>query len=275
MTIETNRDPQSQRPDSVELIGPEFDSQSSTPADRTLIICAAPRTGSYELCRYLLAAGIGVPHEYFLFENARVLAKRWAIADHPLREPQLGRYIEELRRRRAQNGVFAAKLQYDQFERALRNRHGAALFDGACVVHLFRPDVAAQYASYRTAITRGVWDFSPRRTTKPVIRDPANFDKFFADALTEARWIVDTDAGFRGLFILLGIRPLFVTTDELFSEPHRVIRRIAEATGTAVDEDALQRAIACSAAYGRDGEGESAFSGLTERFRKIAFPEPR
>ena len=263
------------RPDVVDLIGPEFDSQSPAPADRTLIICSAPRTGSYELCRYLLAAGIGVPHEYFQFGYARVLAKRWAIADAPLREPQLGCYIEELRRRRGRNGVFATKLQFDQFEHALRNRHGAALFDGACVVHLFRPDVAGQYASYRTAITRGVWDFSQRQTTKPAIRDPANFDKFFADALSELRRIIDADAGFRSLFVLLGIRPLFVTTDELFGEPHRVIRRIADATGTAVDEDALQRAIACSAAYGRDGEGESAFSGLTERFRKIAFPEPR
>ena len=275
MTMHTNSDLRPQRPDSVDLIGPEFDSQSSTPTDRTLIICSAPRTGSYELCRYLLAAGIGVPHEYFLFSWARRLAKRWAIADEPLREPQLGRYIEELRRRRAQNGVFATKLQFDQFEQALRNRHGAALFDGACVVHLFRPDVAAQYASYRAAITRGVWDFSQRQISEPVIRDPANFDKFFADALTELRWIVDADAGFRGLFILLGIRPLFVTTDELFGEPHRVIRRIADATGSTVDEDALQRAIACSAAYRRDREGKSAFSGLTERFRKIAFPEPR
>jgi LPS sulfotransferase NodH len=275
MTMGSNRDPQSQRPDLVDLIGPEFDGQSSAHGDRTLIICSAPRTGSYELCRYLLAAGIGVPHEYFHIKYARLLGERWAIADDPLREPQLGRYIDQLRRRRAQNGVFATKLQYDQFEQALRNRHGAALFDGACVVHLFRPDVAAQYASYRAAITRGVWDFSQRQTSEPVIRDPANFDKFFADALTELRWIVDADAGFRGLFILLGIRPLFVTTDELFGEPHRVIRRIADATGAAADDEALQRAVACSAAYGRDHEGESAFSGLAERFRKIAFPEPR
>jgi LPS sulfotransferase NodH len=274
MTIGTNRDPQSQRPDLVDLIGPEFDGHSSAPADRTLIICSAPRTGSYELCRYLLAAGIGVPHEYFHLKYARLLAERWAIPDDPLREPQLGRYIEQLRRRRAPNGVFAAKLQYDQFEQVLRNRHGAALFDRACVVHLFRPDAAAQYASCRGAIARGVWDFSRRQTTKPVIRDPANLDKFFAEALAELRWIVDADAGFRGLFILLGIHPLFVTTDELFGSPHQVIRRIAEATGAAVDDDALQRAIARSAAYSRDHDGETALAGLAERFRKIAFREP-
>jgi LPS sulfotransferase NodH len=275
MKIDTNRDPQLQRPDVMDLLGSEFDSQSSAPAERTLIICTAPRTGSYELCRYLLAAGIGVPHEYFQVEFARMLGKRWAIADAPLCEPQLERYIEELRRRRARNGVFATKLQFLQFEGALRNRHGAALFDRACVVHLYRPDVVAQYASFRGAITSGVWDFSQRRITGGAVRDPANFEKFFAEALSELQLIMEADAGFRGLFVLLGVRPLFVTTDELFSQPHRIIRRIADATGVAVNEDALQLAIACSAAYGHVREGDSAFSGLTERFRKIAFPEPR
>ena len=162
------RDWSSTRPDSLDLIGPEFDSSNSEPASRTLIICSAHRTGSYELCRYLTAAGIGVPHEYFHADFSRLLAERWAIANNPLSETQLGQYIALLRRRRGRNGVFATKLQYAQFESSLKNYHGASLFDGACVVHLFRPDVAGQYASLRAARKSGIWDFSQRQTTVPV-----------------------------------------------------------------------------------------------------------
>ena len=53
------------RPDAIELIGPDYDRSSAHPAERTLTICSASRTGSYELCRYLMAAVIGVPYEYF------------------------------------------------------------------------------------------------------------------------------------------------------------------------------------------------------------------
>lgn len=275
MAMETSREPRSKRPDTIDLIGPEFDSTSSEPANRTLIICAAPRTGSYELCRYLLAAGIGVPHEYFHFNYSRLLGERWTITGDPLQEAQLGRYMELLRCRRAQNGVFATKLQYAQFEQYLRNRHGASLFDGACVVHLFRPDVAAQYASYRAAMASGVWDFSQRQTSEPILRDPTNFDKFFADALGEFSAIISADAGFRGLFILLGIRPIFVTTDELFAEPQKVIRHIANATGSIVNEKSLERAIACSDVYDHHRTYESAVSGLPEHFKKFAFGQLR
>ena len=86
------------RPDVIDLTGPDFDFISSEPARRTLLICAGPRTGSFELCRYLIAAGIGVPHEYFMFYFAERLAKRWGIFSDPLAEPTIARYIEALRR---------------------------------------------------------------------------------------------------------------------------------------------------------------------------------
>src|SRR6201996_8890042 len=30
-----------------------------------VFICSTPRSGSYLLCRYMINAGLGVPHEYF------------------------------------------------------------------------------------------------------------------------------------------------------------------------------------------------------------------
>ena len=163
--------PTPKRPDAVDLLGPEYDQSSPQPADWTLIICSAPRTGSYELCRYLVAAGIGVPHEYFNSDYARRLGERWGFSKNPLEPSELSRYIEALRRRRAQGGVFATKLQFPHFDRTLRNRHGRRLFEGATFVHLFRPDAVAQYASYRSVLESGVWDFSTRRSVSAITPD--------------------------------------------------------------------------------------------------------
>src|SRR5215471_19347539 len=88
-----------QRRDMMDLIGPDFDRPAAASARRTLIICSGPRTGSSELCRYLIAAGIGVPHEYFNPEFAYPLAQRWAFIGNPLSEAGLGRYINVLRQR--------------------------------------------------------------------------------------------------------------------------------------------------------------------------------
>jgi LPS sulfotransferase NodH len=256
----------------MDLIGPEFDNPSPELARRKLIICSAPRTGSYELCRFLTAAGVGVPHEYFNATYACVAALRWGLVERPLAdEDQLGRYIDALCRYRSQNGVFATKLQYGHIDRCLRNRHGPALFDGATVVHLFRPDVATQYASVRASLESGAWDFSERRTSTPMAHDRTDFDVFFKQAIRELNWLLGEDSGFRGLFALLGIRPIFATTDEFFREPAAFVRRIAAAVAVTVDEPALSQAIALSAAYGRDRARENAMSGLVEGFKRIAF----
>jgi LPS sulfotransferase NodH len=259
------------RPDTIDLIGPEFDCPSPEPARRTLIICAAPRTGSYELCRHLVAAGIGVPHEYFNRIYARDLASRWGFETDPLGEAELPRYMDLLRRRRGQGGVFAVKLQFRHFDRFLRNRAGAALFEGASVVHLFRSDAAGQYASFLAAAKTGTWDFSPRRTTSPRLQQRGNAREFIKEALGDLSMLLNEDAGFRGLFVLLGIRPIFVTTEELFRDPRGAIRSIADAVATPINEDALKRSIALSAPYGRDGEREKAVAGLIDAFKRLAF----
>ena len=260
-----------ERPDAIELIGPDFDQAESAPAQRTLIICSAPRTGSYELCRHFAAAGIGVPHEYFNPNYAERLTKRWAFRGDALAETELGRYVDLLRRRRSQNGVFATKLQFRHFNMTLRNEHGAALFRDACVVHLFRPDVANQFASFRAALESGRWDFSERQTTQPTIRQQPNSDHFLDQAIAEMDWLLSEDEGFRRLFVLLKIRPLFVTSEELFSNPRNVVTRIAEATSVVIDAEQLTQSIAISRPYGNDRQREKSLVGLAEKFKEIAF----
>lgn len=255
----------------MDLIGPEFDCELAEPAPQTLIICAAPRTGSYELARHLVAAGIGIPHEYFNFNYARRLAARWGLSEQPLNEETLSGYVELLRLRRAQNGVFATKLQYWQFERFLCNRVGASLFENATVVHLYRPDAAAQFGSLRAALESGRWDFSDRQTTVPSTGAPDDVQQLVAQALQQVDTLISEDAGFRRLFVLLGIKPLFATTDELSRTPETIVRRLGELLATPVNEERLQDSLSRSAPYGRGEHARKAVEGLSDRFKEIAF----
>jgi LPS sulfotransferase NodH len=258
------------RPDIIDLTGPDFDYIAPEPARGTLIICTGPRTGSFELCRHLIAAGIGVPHEYFQPFFAKRLAFRWGISN-PLAEPGITRYIDALRRRRSQGGVFATKLGYSQFEKYLRNLHGVALFEGAKVVHLYRPDIAGQYSSVRIAMHTGIWDFSERRI------QPSN-PVFGATALERALAgidvLVNAETKLRKLFVLLGIRPLFITSDELFQNPHDVVGRIANSLDVPINEAGLEESISHGGVYKRESKGQHKVPEFPREFKEAAFKKP-
>lgn len=259
------------RPDLVDLIGPDWDRDTSAPAKQTLIICSAPRTGSYELCRFLAAAELGVPHEYFHPIFAEMLMTRWQLAEHPLSPEGLASYIAQLRRRRTAGGVFSIKLQYWQFKAFLKNQQGAHLFDGACVLHLFRPDIAAQLVSYRAARQSGIWDFSSRQTQEPAAADE---ESKFESVLDQIETLVESDAGFRRLFALLGIDPHFVPMRELFDDPTRVVQSLASRLGVTVNESALAKMVLASSPYSRSAaSSDPAIARLSEQLKQYAFTQ--
>lgn len=256
------------RPDIVDLLGPWFDRPKGQPAAKTLIICAAPRSGSYELARLLTAAGIGTPHEYFNPTCAAVLAARWGLPSAVLSEHQIARYIEELRCRRSQNGVFGTKLQYWQYKDSLRNEQGRAIFDRAVVVHLYRADAVSQFVSWHKACATGRFDFSDRQTHPP--RDSATRDQLDG-LLAMIDQLVIEDANFRRLFILAGIRPIFCEFSQLFRDPHSTVAKIADTLGVAVNYEALDRMIKLGGQYERAELATDREQMLKEKLATCAF----
>jgi len=263
--------PLDRRPDIIDLAGPDYDAPPGERANKTLIIASAPRTGSYELCRFALAAGLGVPFEYMHPQFASQFGLRWGLPPDPLQGPHVGGYIESLRRRRAQNGVFAVNLQYWHFTGFLMNNPGNALFSDAFVVCLFRPDILAQVISWRVAMATGIWDYSGRRTAdpRPYPNDPSERAAQFQE---DVKFIVGEDAGFRELFALGGFKPYYLAMDELFRAPREVIARIADALGVSVNEPALTQMIARSKPYPRDNAAYArAIEGLGDLPRRAGF----
>ena len=248
------------RPDTIDLIGAAYDSTDEGRADRTLLICSAPRTGSYELCRLMAAAGLGTPHEYFNPNYADPVAARWGLPQDPLSDQNISIYVETLRRRRSRNGVFAAKLQYWQYDRFLRNSCGAALLKEAAFVHLFRPDVAKQFRSFRAALVSGRWDFSEKRSRPP---QPNSVEA----ARGSLEMLLREDAGFRRLFVLFNKTPLFLTTEDVVKRPRETAERVANLVCVEANLPAMDNMLNASAPYERDAEVDRQVSLTIERLR--------
>lgn len=86
------------------------------------------------------------------------------------------------------------------------------------------------------------------------------------------KFIAGEDAGFRELFALAGIKPYYLTMEELFRTPREIVGHIAEALGVPVNESALAKMIAGSKPYPRDEAAYArATEGLAVPLRHIAF----
>jgi LPS sulfotransferase NodH len=259
------------RPTAADLASATYDLPSETPAERTLIICAAPKSGAGELSRLLLAAGVGVPHRYFDAAIARELAGRWDLPGDPL-EPKYGEfYLQMLKLQRGRNGVLAVDLRYPQYLEHLRSRLGARLFHGAVVIHLFCTDIVEQLTAWRAAAHTGVWDISGERTTEPrPYADSAeeNIELFDLDLDT----VIGDDIGFRKLFAFAGIKPVFLTTDQLMAMPREIACDLARLMGVEPDVAALDAAIALDAPGPiGDDERRKAYDDLAADLKRRAF----
>jgi LPS sulfotransferase NodH len=263
--------PLDRRPDIVAMAGPDYDLPSEIPAAKTLILCSAPRTGSYELCRFLMAAGIGIPHEYFHPDFARDFGPRFGVAGNPLDGPNVQPYIDALRKHRGQNGILAINLQYWQLSGALLNGPGNSLFKDAAVVHLFRSDIGNQVTSWRVAMNTGVWDYSGLRTAegRPFPEDlPARIKQYEEDL----KFVAGEDTGFREFFARAGIDPYFITMKELFRDPTDAVHKIAKLLDVPVNKKALKAMIERGKPYPRsEAAYRRATEGLAEHLRYRAF----
>lgn len=265
------RIPLDKRPDLVDMASAEYDIVSETPAEKTLVICSAPRTGSYELCRYLMAAGIGMPHEYFHPQFANIFGPRFGIEGNPLDGANVQPYIDALRKNRGQNGVLAINVQYWQVSGFLINPPGNSLFRNATVIHLFRPDIGSQVTSWRVAMNTGIWDYSGRVTgdKRPY---PADLNERIKQYEEDLKFVAGEDMGFREFFARAGINPLFILMSTLFEAPVQLVKLIGSILETPVNENALKAMIERSKPYPRDEAAyKRATEGLAPRLRERAF----
>jgi LPS sulfotransferase NodH len=219
-------------------------------APRKVIICSTPRSGSYLLCRYMINAGLGVPHEYFnpivigqiaprLGFDDSINALRWMPRGRKdllsLRRSEraaeldfLGKYLKVLIPRRCQGGVFAAKVHYRDFRRVLDNPAGYDLLNGALFVHLYREDVLRQAVSEHFSQLTGRWGIDDTVTTTPAEK-PDFFDVEAIDGILDD--FSEQDRNWRLFMARNGVVPMSIAYEKLCEDPFGFVCAIAGRLG--------------------------------------------
>lgn len=211
---------------------------------KKIFICSTPRSGSYMLCRYMINAGLGVPHEYFNPLIIREIAPRLGLEE--VRELKwrrrsfkdtflfgrnraaevdfLKKYITALIPKRCQRGIFAAKIHYDQYSKILDNPVGHEFLDGALFVYLFREDLLKQAISRNFSYITGRWGFDDTVTTTPM---PQSDLLDISGIERELNTLADEDRGWRMFLAKNGLSPITISFEQLCRDPASTLADIA------------------------------------------------
>jgi len=234
----------------AQMTGELLDQPEFTGQPRKIFICSTPRSGSYMLCRYMINAGLGIPHEYFNPVLMREIAPRlelgeaieglkwrslslrdrlpFARADRAAEIDFLANYVAALVPRRCQGGVFAAKIHFDQYIRVLDNPVGRKFLDGGLFIHIFREDLLKQAVSRNFAYVTGRWGIDDTVTTAPM----AQADLFdFGGINRELETLADEDRGWRVFLARNGLAPISISYEQLCKDPTGLVAAIAERVG--------------------------------------------
>jgi len=155
----------------------------------TYMIAFTARSGSTLLCDYLTANGLGYPTEYF--QHPFGVANKWHYDQLGCPPDDFMGFVSRLLVLRANNGIFGAKITWDQKNALLEeaNRYNSTFHDmgdlspGIKWIYLRRRDKVAQAVSLWRAAKTGRW-----HSTDPLPPNPyppydyfAIFRYFFLD----------------------------------------------------------------------------------------------
>ncbi|MFO1281747.1 MAG: Stf0 family sulfotransferase [Burkholderiales bacterium] len=191
-------------------------------AERRVIVCSTPRSGSYLLCRQMINAGLGLPTEYLRERTVAALCARWSIA--PGDDDAYLTAVEA--RRTGDNGLFAAKVQAQQL--LAHPAAGSRWLERAdLLVLLHRRDIVAQAASWQVSLATGYWSFDSTRG--PI--DPRMSLDDTGTTVALANAIVRQNAQWRRRLAALKRRAIEFAYEDYVDRQEDVLRLIAAEVG--------------------------------------------
>jgi LPS sulfotransferase NodH len=242
----------------VQMTSELLDQPNFTGTPIKIFICSTPRSGSYMLCRYMINAGLGVPHEYFNPVIMRQIAPRIGLGENVKRLKWRHRslrdrlpfgnrdrlaemnflddYLSALIPRRCQSGIFAAKIHFEQYFMVLDNPIGRKLLDGGLFIYLFREDLLRQAVSRNFSYVTGRWGDDNEVTTTPMPRS----DLLEVGGINQELYtLADEDREWRLFLSKNGLSPLSISYEQLIKDPPGFVASIARRLG--FDPESLRR----------------------------------
>jgi LPS sulfotransferase NodH len=221
----------------TELSSAAFDSANES-CSRRVLLFTSQRSASWTACRFLMAAGWGVPCEYFSIYIVNFFNRFCGGDRTSIHYSDLGHYRRELERRRSRNAVFSTKVGWRDYHRLRAGYlHEEHLIDEAVHIFYYRRDFASQVVS--SVIARQNWRYSFTNADLGLPPTPAaRGDKDEADRIRmhseillkdESSWLLE--------FTARGWRPILLESESFLAEPLHNISMLASASGLPLDRE--------------------------------------
>lgn len=206
-----------------EQFSPAHDFPGGGEPTRYYAIASTPRCGSHALGHTLFQTGtLGFPLEYFNPVNFPRWSERFGT------EGFHETYASIRAHRTSPNGCFGTKLHFGHFER-LTGRHAFdSLFPGVKFVLLEREDLLGQAVSLAKARQTGAW-ISAQASQRAPSYSRTDIDRALEDLLVAT-------TSWRLVLARQGWPYIRVSYEDFLEDPGRVIKRIADFVGVALDE---------------------------------------
>ena len=220
-----------------DLLTDSYDLPSAVPVTRRYLIASTPRSGSTLLAEGLMAAGMGIPAEYFDVRNTvQVIATRWGITD-------FATYLKKLHHLRSRSGVFGVKVHWHQLTHLTAMLLGPEVATGRLSVRevrnvleqllpdvkyvwIGRRDLDRQVVSHFVALGTGQW-VDTGDGGEPPPPPPYDFGK-----LEEIRsYLATCEQAWARYFTVNGIEPLRIDYEDLAEDYASTMAKVVSYLG--------------------------------------------
>lgn len=206
----------------AKLVSADFDRDETAGNPARILICTTPRTAGHTYCQVMRHLGLGLPTEYFQWQYALPLMRRWSCDDSidiAALDRAAASYGRHLLARRSVNGVFAAKLFLGNLDFANRAVGGSDV--SSFYVFLFRRNKVDQTVSLLSMLHTGQ-PFDGGETLPGVPKLTTISQKAVIDTV---RHIADCEAKWRShLSTIDAARVARVAYEDFVARPYENVR---------------------------------------------------
>lgn len=186
------------------------------------LVCSIPRSGSNYLGTLLHATdGAGFPAEYALTRMQAAFARRAGLSP----DDKVGIFAFIRSKRTSANGVFGAKMHFDQLVRFADGADLDRVLPGLRYIHLVRRDLLGQAISFARALQTDSFLAQVSEKAEPRF-DPALIERCLQE-------ILSLDASWRRFFAMRGLPALELVYEDVIEDPKGAVAAIGRFLGLA------------------------------------------
>lgn len=222
-----------------ELSGPSFDGKGEK-CFRRVFVFASPRSASWTACRYLVAAGWGIPCEYFSYGIAEFYFRMSGGAKKSLAFSELREYRQLLEECRSRNGVFSTKVFWTEFTR-LQDAYTPEQLDQSVHIYWYRRDFASQIVSLQVARAENQFSFTSLERDYGVQENTTDYEEEEKAIKQLSGFLLASEHAWFMEFGRRGWKPLVIESEQMLHDPVTTMKFLSSEAKLPIDCENIAR----------------------------------